>query len=59
MAYIRAFITYTQFDWKDLLQCAMLVLNTRASTALGMSPLFAENGYHVEPIKQIELAVKP
>lgn len=56
LAYLRAFITYTQFDWKDLLPCAMLALNNRTSTTLGMSPIFAEHGYHVNPIQQIEPA---
>ena len=51
LAYLRAFITYTQFDWKDLLACAMLAINNRTSTRLGMSPFYAQHGYNVEPIE--------
>ncbi|KAI0994130.1 hypothetical protein K3495_g14053 [Podosphaera aphanis] len=54
LAYLRSFVTYTQFDWKDLLPCAMLAINNRTSSAMGMSPIFAEHGSHVEPIQQVE-----
>lgn len=54
LAYLRAFITYTQFDWKDLLPCAMLAINNRPISDFGMSPFFAEHGYNVEPIQQVE-----
>ena len=42
LAYLRAFVSYAQYDWKDLLACAMLALNNRRSTAIGMSPFFVE-----------------
>lgn len=54
LAYLRAFVSYAQFDWKDFLPCAMLALNNRASTDIGMSPFFVEHGYNVEPIQQVE-----
>ena len=59
LAYLRAFVTYTQFDWKDLLPCAMLALNNRNSAALGMSPFFAEHGYHAEPIQLVDEIATP
>lgn len=37
LSYLRAFITYAQFNWKDLLPCAMLALNNRTTTKLGIS----------------------
>ncbi|KAI1007829.1 hypothetical protein K3495_g399 [Podosphaera aphanis] len=54
LACFRSCVTYTQFDWKDLLPCAMLAINNRTSSAIGMSPFFADHGYHVDPIQQIE-----
>ena len=37
----------------------MLALNNRTSTSLGMSPFFAEHGYNVDPIQQVEPQAKP
>ncbi|KAI0992594.1 hypothetical protein K3495_g15591 [Podosphaera aphanis] len=59
LAYLRAYVTYTQFDWRELLPCAMLALNNRTSASLGMSPFFMEHGYNVEPIQQVEPLVQP
>ncbi|KAI0996566.1 hypothetical protein K3495_g11617 [Podosphaera aphanis] len=53
LGYLRAFITYAQFDWKDLLPCAMLAINNRTVSSLGMSPFFAEHGYNIEPIQLV------
>ncbi|KAI0996390.1 hypothetical protein K3495_g11790, partial [Podosphaera aphanis] len=59
LAYLRAYVTYTQFDWKELLPCAMLALNNWTSASIGMSPFFVEHGYNVEPIQQVEPLVQP
>lgn len=48
-AYLRAFITYAQTDWSDLLPSAQLAINNRDSS-LGYSPFFLNHGYHVSPI---------
>ncbi|KAL5614260.1 uncharacterized protein BROUX77_000097 [Berkeleyomyces rouxiae] len=52
LAYLRAFITYSQYDWPDLLPSAMLAINNR-NTSTGMSPFFLTHGYHVSPIQQV------
>ncbi|KAI0999435.1 hypothetical protein K3495_g8762 [Podosphaera aphanis] len=48
-AYLRAFVTYSQKDWSDLLPAAQLAINNRDSS-LGYSPFFLNHGYHVSPI---------
>ena len=53
LAYLRAFISYAQFDWPQLLPTAMLAINNR-DTVLGISPFFLTHGYHAEPIQQTE-----
>lgn len=53
LAYLRAFISYAQFDWPQLLPGAMLAINNRDS-GLGLSPFFLTHGYHVDPIAQVE-----
>lgn len=40
LAYIRAFISYSQFDWAKLLPSAQLALNNRNSSISGLSPFF-------------------
>lgn len=52
-SYLRAFVTYAQTDWSDLLPSAQLALNNRDSS-LGYSPFFLNHGYHVSsiPLKQ-------
>lgn len=59
LAYLRSFITYTKFDWKVLLPCAMLAHNNRTSASLGMSPFFAKHGYNIDSIQQVEPLSKP
>ncbi|KAL5596445.1 uncharacterized protein BROUX77_007129 [Berkeleyomyces rouxiae] len=51
LTYLRSFITYSQYDWPDLLPSAMLAINNR-NTSMGMSPFFLTHGYHVSPIEQ-------
>ena len=53
LSYLRAFISYAQYDWTELLPSAMLAINNR-DTVLGMSPFFMTHGYHAEPIQQAE-----
>ncbi|KAI0991186.1 hypothetical protein K3495_g17001, partial [Podosphaera aphanis] len=48
-AYIRAFVTYSQTNWSELLPAAQLALNNRDSS-LGYSPFFLNHGYHISPI---------
>ncbi|THC87525.1 hypothetical protein EYZ11_013030 [Aspergillus tanneri] len=51
--YLRAFINFTQDDWVDHLPDAQLAANTQTSESTGMTPFFANHGYHprtgVEP----------
>lgn len=50
--YLRAFITYAQYDWPRLLPMCMLGLNNRPSSVTKFSPFFMEHGYDIEPIQQ-------
>ncbi|CAJ2645145.1 unnamed protein product [Trifolium pratense] len=52
LAYLRAFISFSQLEWSKMLPSAQLALNNRNTSSLGMSPFFLEHGYHVEPIQQ-------
>lgn len=51
LAYLRAFVSYAQYDWPSLLPSAMLAINNR-DNILGLSPFFITHGYHAEPIEQ-------
>jgi hypothetical protein len=57
-AYLRAFVTYAQYDWHKLLPTAMLAINNR-DTSLGASPFFLTHGYHAEPIQQVAREDRP
>ncbi|KAI0995426.1 hypothetical protein K3495_g12752 [Podosphaera aphanis] len=52
-AYLRAFVTYAQYDWPKLLPMAMPAINNRENSTR-ISPFFLTHGYHVEPIQQVE-----
>lgn len=54
LAYLRAFISFTQTDWANLLPGAMLAINNRDSSITGFSPFFVQHGYHVSPIQEVE-----
>ena len=56
-AYLRAFVTYAQYDWVELLPTAMLAINNR-DTSLGASPFFLTHQYNIEPIQQFEPLTK-
>ncbi|KJZ70218.1 hypothetical protein HIM_10404 [Hirsutella minnesotensis 3608] len=58
-AYLRAYVSYVQDDWGDLLPAAQLALNNRESAATKISPFFAEHGYHVDPISVQEPEESP
>ncbi|KAI0996108.1 hypothetical protein K3495_g12071 [Podosphaera aphanis] len=51
LAYLRSFISYSQFEWAKMLPTAQLALNNRDSSVSGLSPFFSEHGYHAEPIE--------
>jgi len=51
-AYLRAFVNKEQDDWKRLLPMAEFAYNNSATTGNGMSPFYANYGFHpvaVEP----------
>lgn len=54
LSYLRAFITYSQLDWPEMLPTAMLALNNRDSSVTGLSPFFLSHGYHAEPVQRAE-----
>ncbi|KAM4061938.1 reverse transcriptase (RNA-dependent DNA polymerase) [Hirsutella rhossiliensis] len=58
-AYLRAYVSYVQDDWGELLPAAQLALNNRESAATKISPFFAEHGYHVAPISVEESEEPP
>ncbi|XP_044714772.1 integrase core domain-containing protein [Hirsutella rhossiliensis] len=58
-AYLRAYVSYVQDDWGELLPAAQLALNNRESAATKISPFFAEHGYHVDPISVEESEEPP
>ena len=54
-AYIRAFVTYAQGDWGNLLPVGMLAINNRNTTPAGLSPFFITHGYHIDAIQMKEI----
>jgi len=44
--YLRNFVNYDQDDWYQLLPLAEFAYNNSATNAHGMSPFFANYGYH-------------
>ncbi|KAI0996221.1 hypothetical protein K3495_g11958 [Podosphaera aphanis] len=52
LAYLRAFISFAQYEWPSLLPSAQLATNNRDSSSTGLSPFFIEHVYHVEPVQQ-------
>ena len=45
-AFLRPFISHDQDDWVDLLPLAEFAYNNSTTTATGMSPFFANYGWH-------------
>ncbi|KAJ6436816.1 Nitrogen assimilation transcription factor nit-4 [Purpureocillium lavendulum] len=48
---LRAWVTYAQTNWGDLLPVVSAALNNRDATATGMSTFFFTHGYHMDPIQ--------
>jgi hypothetical protein len=44
--YLRSFVNYEQDDWVDLLPMAEFAYNNSAHSATGVSPFYANYGYH-------------
>ena len=44
--YLRFYVNYQQDDWVDLLPIAEFVYNNTPHTATGVTPFFANKGYH-------------
>ena len=47
-AYLRAYTTYQQNDWADLLPAAMLAINNHVASSTGISPFNLTHGYDVD-----------
>jgi hypothetical protein len=52
--YLRCYITYLQDDWCDLLLLAEFTYNNMPQDSIGMTPFFANKGYH--PLINVDLA---
>jgi hypothetical protein len=44
--YLRCFVNYLQYDWCDLLPLAEFTYNNTPHDSTGMTPFFANKGYH-------------
>lgn len=44
--YLRKFVNYAQDNWVDFLPDAEFMVNTHISALTGVSPFFADNGFH-------------
>lgn len=44
--YLRAYVHYAQDDWVDLLPDAEFAVNNHENASTGMTPFFADHGYH-------------
>ena len=44
--YLRAYTTFSQDNWKDLLGIAQLAINNRVVTSTGINPFFITHGYN-------------
>ena len=45
-AYLRSFVNYEQNDWVELLPMAEFAYNNSVTTATGLSPFYANFGFH-------------
>ena len=48
--YLRAYTTFSQDNWEDLLGIAQLAINNRVATSTGVSPFFMTHGYNIPPL---------
>ena len=53
--YLRAYTTFSQDNWEDLLGIAQLAINNRAATSTGISPFFMTHGYNA-PLLDYDIA---
>ena len=44
--YLRAYVRHAQDDWVDYLPDAEFAVNNHTNASTGMSPFFADHGYH-------------
>ena len=56
-AFLRAYIDQNQQDWAKWVPIAMMAINARINSSIGMSPFFATHGYHPEPVIPLSFAV--
>ena len=58
--YLQAYVNYTQNDWIDHLPMAEFLANNHINESIGMTPFFADNGFHpwtdVEPSQAYQQA---
>ena len=52
--YLRCYVTYLQDDWCDLLPLAEFAYNNTPQDSIGMTPFFANKGYH--PLINVDIA---
>ena len=52
--YLRCYVNYLQKDWSDLLPLAEFAYNNTPQDSIGMTPFFANKGYH--PILNVDIA---
>lgn len=48
---LRAFTSYAQTDWQQLLPIVATAINNRDTSSTGLSPFFFTHGYHIDPIR--------
>ena len=48
--YLRAYVSYEQDDWERNLFAAMMAINNRTATSIGLTPFFFTHGYNIDPI---------
>jgi hypothetical protein len=57
--HLRAYVSYMQDDWLDWLPLAEFATNSMFSETTGLSPFFANYGFHprlgVEPIEPVNM----
>ncbi|KAI0992229.1 hypothetical protein K3495_g15957, partial [Podosphaera aphanis] len=51
LAYLRAFVSFSQMEWALMLPTAQLALNNRDNSTTNLSPFFLSHGYHADPIQ--------
>lgn len=57
-AYVRAFCCYEQNDWSQMLPMAEFAYNNSVTSATGMSPFYANYGYHPSTNWPVEAEVR-